>query len=739
MTITKQWNATADFTNLSAQMSGAGDFLHFRHHGCRNGEAWNSTDHPDTNGEALSGWQQFADQGTSSSTFSSSLLRLTTKREDSVNKKWAYWRATKTLLAKTDTFDFSCKFRSALDGASGKYACCMGFFGSTENSARFNNVFFYVSDTGAESGLVVSDTTAGVDSDTDATALTANTWYWLKIQGNGTNITAKIFDSEAKYLAGTNETLSLSVAVSDVSGTLALNRLGVHNGDVDVTAVTQVVDFAWFDSTNSKWTLRHYGRKDGAGFNSIDFPTATGQTGTGWTETIAGSGTSSAACSNGLLVLTMKREASTAKKFFYARPTAANVLKNSVFDVGCKFQSPFDGSNSTGASFGLIGASSDSYNVNCITADIYGDGSSTRLLCYDSVGTLDSATSATALSANTDYWVRLKGDGTNITLKIYASEANYNNEASPVISLSVAVADISGTITCTNLGWRNHNVSSGSVTCTQKIYWVEGTVCSWYDTLTARLADVGDWEYLQQVLWSTFAADVTGNVKFDLRKQETLGGSYTTYTNSGNHYTAAQIAALENENIYGLGLDAIFDATDTTCQLDNGELEYDDDENAPADLDYLSAMNPVTGMDQYAVRFLDPTDTGGSGLKYLQMRISEDGGSTFKYIGWNSTTKTFTLETNVANATTFRNPGHGRADIIVTGYLFGIDVSDLGITAETILIWMRGIDVAGNSGGWTLADTYAPASGGDLAAGSIITIKGLGRAVYVGNGLAVER
>lgn len=712
---TKTWTNTADFSNASNNVY-LDNAIKLRHQGCADGSAWDTTHHPDTSAETLSRWL-FTNSGgaTGTASFASSLLVLNFKSESDAAKKTHYWRGTKANILKSSTFSIGTSFKVSSIVA---FAVEFGLQNSANDDYATNAMHFYVNSDGSP-GFTIADSSSTTDTATgSASTIVAGTRYWLRIRGNGTNITADVYSTAELYTAAsTGDVAALSVAVADISGTVTCNRIGFHNCNVAASRdETWTVYFV--DGDVCDWYEHHQGARDGGGFNSIDYPDATGETKSGWTETLAGGASSAVTFSDGKMQIVCKSENSTSKDFLLTRPTNANVLKSTSFEATWQMQ--INTSSGVGQCT-FVGyqtnasTSGEDSRKNAMVISLYDNAGTVTmtLRCYDSAGTEDTANDAVhTLSRNTDYWFKLVGNGTTIAAKAYTSLENLGTDTA-YASCSVNVADISGTITATHFGIRNFETAGLTLSQTNLFGWFHDNQCTWYTETKASLAD-NDFTGLSQVDYSTFTGTVSsGTALYDIRKKETEGGSYTAYTNSGSHYTLAEIQALEDEDLYGLGFVVYVYPTETANQLitaDAYSVDYTGDTTAPSDLDYLRVYIP-SDRDWYVTAWEDAEDE--TDLSHNEMRISTDGGETWKYVNWDDTNHKYELATDYDSddICKFLNPDTTKtADV----YDFGtvVDVSELGLEEGTELtISMRGVDASANAGGWVTATPYAAGTG----------------------------
>lgn len=225
-----------------------------------------------------------------------------------------------------------------------------------------------------------------------------------------------------------------------------------------------------------KW---HQGNRNSGGFDANRMPTVSGQTLSGWTQVnIGGHDGSVSFDSNGHIVFSAARYAGTAKQFTYGKATASNIVKTSTFRVSAKIKIADVNAaanlmlfNSGSARPGAINCMRVAYNATTIFWNV-----------FDSAGTLDQSTASYSLTTgSTWYWVDLKGDGgTNLINNWYTSEASWLAESSPAASLSIAVAAVTGTVTCDRFGFAaldNANRAAHVLTAA----WFDGNVIDFND------------------------------------------------------------------------------------------------------------------------------------------------------------------------------------------------------------------------------------------------------------------
>lgn len=384
---------------------------------------------------------------------------------------------------------------------------------------------------------------------------------------------------------------------------------------------------------NDAIQTRHQGNADGVGFSAANMPDASGETLSGWTMTLAGGSTSSVSFSGGKTQFTTKSELSTAKTIKYERPTNASIAKGSTFTykIGrIRF--------SAMGEFALLGLfnSASEQTVNSIR--IRFRLTLTAIQTYDSTGTLVQNNTGAAIATSTDYWVTVRGDGTNITLDVYTTEALWIADGNgDHVNKSVSVASIGGTITCNTFGVRNLADAANDKTDTFTVEQFDGSACNWYDDSQANCVDK-NFDHPCRIDYSSFAVSTTGTgtAKFDLRKKESSGGSYTAYTNGGAHYTVAEIQALEDENLHGLGLVAYGDVTPGTYfSIDDVAADCEADWTAPAllgELD-LAVLTGKPEIDDAILIWKQGVDEeGGSGFRCHVLRREDAGGSNVEHL-----------------------------------------------------------------------------------------------------------
>lgn len=199
-----------------------------RHAGCANGEAWNSTDHPDESGETLSGWTEtISGGGTSVVSFVTDKLQLFFKSENVTTKKISYLRNTKQNYLKDSTFDYWVNFKRT--SINSDFAIWFGLFNSVVDAAFPNSIIFTVTSGGAPYLLVsnsVWETKYSVGSNGD---IVLDTEYWVRIKSDGITMAVNIYTSYADMVAETGSIRTLSITVSTIVGTITCDRFGFMN------------------------------------------------------------------------------------------------------------------------------------------------------------------------------------------------------------------------------------------------------------------------------------------------------------------------------------------------------------------------------------------------------------------------------------------------------------------------------------------------------------------------------
>lgn len=502
---------------------------------------------------------------------------------------------------------------------------------------------------------------------------------------------------------------------------------------------TDTADFsdATADVTvNNGLALRHQGGINGEAWDTTHHPDTSGETLSGWTFTNSGGATATAGFSSGKLRIGMKAEQSTSKKSTYWRATNASVGKSTSFTISVKqFQR---GSLTTDGCvyFGLFNSESESpLLVNSIYVGIPWTGQP-FINVFDSAGSQDNAVGQAADILNdTDYWLRIVGNGTTIAAKFYSSSANYDSDTA-FRTLTVNVSDVSGTVTCNRLGFANPNHYTDQARAeTWTITAIDSNASDFYTDANATATSV-TFETLQRIDWSAFDASETGTVKYDILKKSTSGGSFTTVTNGGAHYTKAQLIALEDENLYGVGFIAYLDTDGATRVLADGiAITYGAADTTAPDLLAAADLAAMTGhpeIDDMILVWKQGTDAG-SGFWFHALRREDADGGNVEYLIEKADTNGMLYEWSedefdTATAYKFFNDDKGAEsvdDFDCASRAFLVD----GHTAGKVYK-IGGVDAEGNNS-WTEFPLIASSVSG-LAVGSPVVLLGGGTIIYLG-------
>lgn len=459
---------------------------------------------------------------------------------------------------------------------------------------------------------------------------------------------------------------------------------------------------------------RHQGGMDSyPDFSTSNMPDASGETLCGWTMTNENGATSAVTFSNSRLNMTVKSEASDTKRFKYTHPLNANIAKNSTFTAKFGRVRFSDFGSSSGES--LIGLfKSDDTDVNnsirlrCGVDD-------TRFQVRDSGGTQDQDTVGSGLSTDTNYWLTIRGDGTNLHCDIYSSEANWIADSSgDVDRLTVAVSVVSGTVTCDVIGIRNFPAAAVTDSAVFSIEAFGGDSANWYDDCQAN-ADDDDYAGLSRVDYSSLAVNTTGTVTplFDLRKKSTAEGEYAADDNSGSHYTLAEVQALDDESLYGFGLVVYGDITpgETSASIDDVAIDYFGDTTAPDDMtDVSSAAFSVFDQVHHALSWNEPS---AEDLSFIEFRRRLDSGS-YEYLTTDGGIPTWS-ETRADNDGIYKFRYATGDSSSVTARVRNF--VDRNVEYETAAeYWARSSDDDGNLSGWAAFQAVSLSSGGGSSA-----------------------
>ena len=704
---TKLWTATADFGNAT-DLSFLDNAIKTRHQGSADGSLFSTSHYPDADSEMKSGWLMKNTAGNSSSMlFTDCCLNALCYPEEDFD----YTRHSETILKNTT---FSMHGKSAIATQAGALACAT--FGFFDADSLVNNLIKCEILAGTSVKLEVIDSTGTSDADTDTANYPATvTDFWWRLRGDGTDITFDVYSTVELFDAASDgDDGHCSVAVADVSGTVTCNRFGIRATQVAGSAA-QVLRVDYIDGDACDWYSKwHEGNLNDQGFCKSNMPDASAETKSGWTMTLAGGATSAAEFPRGGLRLDVKREDSATKIFKYEKPTTSNVLKDTSFSMSGSFK---HGALTGALTMGFYNSASE-FNENSIHARM--SDAVTTLQVRDSVGGNDSDTS-NALSVSTWDWWRLRGDGTNITFDVYSTENLFNAASTgDVADCSVSVAAVTGTVTCNRFGVRNVAAAGETFTSIVKFGFINGNACEWYaadEVFRANCVD-NDFPALALVDYSTFDFNDTGtgSVLFDLRKKATALGSYIVDDNSGSHYTAAQIQALDDEDLYGLGVINHLTAT-VNYSVDDVSVDYVSDSSAPEDMaDVNTSELPYFDQKHRALSWNDPADVGETGLAYVELRrkVDEDA---YQYLC------TDTLSGETQGGTPLWSTTHDDHDGEYTFRTTKGDDSavisrmnnfvDRNVVYTTgVNYWARGVDGNGNIGGWVQFNEVVLSGGG---------------------------
>ena len=230
---------------------------------------------------------------------------------------------------------------------------------------------------------------------------------------------------------------------------------------------------------NDGLTFRHQGNRDGAGFHEDFYPDNYGEIKNNWYV----DRTSDATCNiefPGGQFLSLDFNAYTTDKYvFFQRPTNAILGKTDNFEIGLKFELDTDMANTGNAMF--FGLFNSGYQDEDVSAVCQGFTDRKLMLhAHDTAGNGNTVTGTTVLAWSTPYWLLLRGDGSNLKLDCYSSQALYDAQGvGDVEDLSVAVASLTGTLYCNRLGWLSHRSAAATASVRTLIHWVEGDAANW--------------------------------------------------------------------------------------------------------------------------------------------------------------------------------------------------------------------------------------------------------------------
>ena len=620
------WTDTADFDDVPETIVNDNG-LSWRHQGNRDGAGFHEDFYPDNYDEIKSNWKVGR---TSTATFSCEFPGgeyLALGFNGYTTDKYVYYqRPTNAPILKSDTFKIGRKFELDTDYTGDMNAAFFGLFNSGNQDEDVNAICQGFVD--RKLTLHAHDSAGIGGTATGTTVLQWSTPYWLLIRGNGTGLTLDCYSTQALYDAeGTGDVENLAVAVSLLTGTLTCDRLGWLSHRLAASGSSVRTLEHWVEGDVTNWTPEHQGNKDGI-WNDVTYPD-NGTTKFGWTwATEGGSSGTYDYLANGNLELDFDKENDVSKRSTFARYTRTILLdaKTAVNDFGFKFQRVSGGDCICAGLAGGVAA-----NQNAIYISVETDGTPVLNVFDNDMTDYNDSGSPGDISNSTDYWVLIRTDGTDIKADIYSTQNLYDAAgAGDVASLSVAISGIASTLLVNFAGFSNKNYELEVDAEKWEIYWTEGSYCNWYlDTgyATALETDLGA---LQTIFYSDFTLTDTGDTLFDIRKKTTEVGGYSTDSNGGLHYTLAQINALPNANLWGIGFIIWPDPSNTSAAADALSIKHTDvDSTAPpllGSLD-LAAMTGRPELNDAVLMWMQGSDAGSGFWFHALYREDADGGN----------------------------------------------------------------------------------------------------------------
>lgn len=221
---------------------------------------------------------------------------------------------------------------------------------------------------------------------------------------------------------------------------------------------------------------RHAGCFGGEAWNATDHPDTSGETLSGWTfENVAG-GSNGVAFASNRLQLTFGAESSATKRGHYWRETTETIAADSEFSIGFKLKRTTPSESYAPFCFGLFSATDNIQNKNAIYLQVGVDGE-LYLYSYDGDGVENNGAGVpgATLEDSTDYWYKLTGDGENISVNVYASEAHYLAGTNSIKARSMVAAG-SGTIAADRIGFCSIPAAGGTQSEVWSVGWVDSDV-----------------------------------------------------------------------------------------------------------------------------------------------------------------------------------------------------------------------------------------------------------------------
>ena len=471
----------------------------------------------------------------------------------------------------------------------------------------------------------------------------------------------------------------------------------------------------YIDDAIGTW---HQGNADGQGFNSTRMPDADGETINGWTMDRDAGTDNSATFSSGNLILEFDRDAVTAVDFRYQRDVNTTLSATATFSMSFKLKI----TSYTTSNCGYIGFfdSEEDNNVNAMRLGL--SPAQVLVQVFNDAGSAFNGSSGDVLSTDTQYWVRFRSDGSDVTGDVYSTEELFNAASTGDVSTTTLdLSTVTGTVNPDKFGTRNLAAAGTTRNMVWEIAEIDGDVCDWYSDAQASTTDF-DFSGGNSVDYSSLVINTTGagTYLYDLRKKVTSGGSFATFNNGGSHYTEAEIQALEDEFLYGFGLIAYLDTDgETALSVDDISVDYVADTIVPS-IDFLR-VRQESGTDFYALGY---TMTDNISVAFGETRFSDDGGSSWYITDWDDTNhkklKTAFASYDVDNSVKILNGNTTEAPTpyCYYGNVFDIDLSELGYSASDELIFqVRATDISSNVSSWVTATQFSAGGG----AGGILT------------------
>lgn len=756
MATTLGWTAASNITDGEYNVILAGSStstLQLRHAGGKDcGDLFNAFDVTDS-GDMLNRWTYLKNEtaGSGSVTYKAGVvgggggIQLgISKTAGAGNESAASWvvRPLKKIYDTGDDYWFATIYK---DGADDSY----NIFGAgltqtlypTEETGA--NVFQYgwfaavyeISGTLYARSFLNTSTGSGSASRVDvkaATAITATAGYYIiakciHTQSDDTYRTAwfegqtiqQAFTRAEAWTSGSASALTGYLTegsvVSSATISFAYYTAGYRLNYDESATRNFYTDYYGMDGDVCHWYVPHFGNANDCGlWNTLEVPSAGGQTKNGWTFTLDGGAASTGALYNSYVEFSIKRENSETKVFGYTHDTDQTITQDSTSKyIFGKFS--FGANNVDDAwRYGFFNSTTNDCATN--GHSVASNSSGNFFTCINGVA---GATTTATFTADTDYWIRLEIDEGTSYLDIFTgsstrSTVDAGRGAGDVDSNTRDIS--SATISCDEVGLRNTNRTGANATMTMKGYETEGNAHAehadgvhdgWYPDVIAT----GDFQQfdgasLYTIDYSTFSATQTGDTLFRRKLDTDNDGTADDLT--GAWLNASGTAALSAEDAYGMLFEFNLDPTDTTATVTVISLDGDVDTEAP-DVDYLLVRKNIEQA-YYAVGY-EMSDN--SEVQYGEIRVSDDGGSTFKIVDWNDTTKkkvgTDFASYTAGNSYKILNEGvtQDPSPIVEYGDVTTIRPVNLGYSSgATLLIQVRATDVGSNASGWVTATDF---------------------------------